>query len=73
MYYNSTAIDFLEENSCSTEVLIFSKLQGRKLLRPQNLSITKGMVMKTAIMATICSFFLLRKFLILKFGFDIFL
>lgn len=31
MYYNSTAIDFLEENSCSAEVLIFSKLQGRKI------------------------------------------
>ena len=31
MYYNSAATDFLEENSCSTEVLIISKLQGRKI------------------------------------------
>lgn len=31
MYYNSAAVDFLEENSCSDEVLIISKLQGRKI------------------------------------------
>lgn len=69
MYYNSAATDFLEEDSCSAEVLIVQNYKAEKLLRPQNL--TKGMVMKTLIMITICSFFSLKRLLILKFVFDV--
>lgn len=71
MHYNSAATDFLEGNSCSAEILIFSKLNGRKITQASESEHHKRTGYEDCHYDNYFLFLFDKEILIFKFGFDV--